>query len=284
MQKRLKPFIGLVTAALSGCAAEMAPDVAPSPNEKVDAVTQANLALAPLAAAAAPVPTAFAACVVTPKSLNAPVGRLCASDMADGQIKKVSAIAAPETFPSDNALYSWKALNVDGAGNPSDEGCKNGIGCTFTVKPRCGKDVQVFALTVEIRDRTRPSAGVIEKAVLGAIVPDNATCPANCTAPPANSPSTTIFSERCGGLHRIVTGPSPGAAHIQIQTRPRHVAWSDISDLYTFPGITADIGPEAGCSGDANGDFFARSRACNDCGCTAWGQEALFFFFTGECS
>jgi hypothetical protein len=269
----MKLAIPLAIALLPSCTV----DVAPAPDEERETALQS--------AAAAEPPAAPTQCVVNPKTGDAPVfDGLCATNIGNGEPKEVHALVFPRLVANQNAQYDWKVTSTDGAAFPAGAGCKAEAPCKFSVTPRCGTAAQLFALVVEVRDKTRPGAGVIEKGIVGALIPDDPNCQAGCTAPPSAVPGTSIFGERCGGLHTIFTNAVAGATHTQIQTRPPNVPWSALSDFYTFPGITADIGNGFSCPGDANGDFYARSRACNNCGCTAWGNEAVFLYFRGECS
>lgn len=105
----------------------------------------------------------------------------------------------------------------------------------------------------------------------------------NCVARPTAAPITDIFSDFCGGMHRMSAQRVPGQTYTQFQTKPsRHLSWSNVSDIYGFPGITAEVA-SGFCSGDAGGDFWARARGCNECGCGPWGPEANFSYFPYEC-
>ncbi len=137
---------------------------------------------------------------------------------------------------------------------------------------------------------SRVSAILFKRTLSPTDVPDGAPilqvddCSARneCTAPPA-TPSIYVETHRCGGLHTIHTGAVAGAIAMQVQARPPFVSWSSVPEEYSFPGIIADLEPGRSCSGDANGDFYARARACNACGCSAWSNQFLFRYFRGEC-
>jgi hypothetical protein len=259
MENRLRPAIALLVPYLAACGAAV--DAAPHDEAPED-----------VDVAAAAVEPASAFCTINPKGATAISGATCTSDIANGEVKEVSALVIPRLVADENALFRWKVIGVGAAGTPSGgEGCRSGRTCTFRVQPRCGNDVKVFGLTIDVRDRTRPNDGIIERGTLVAIVPDNQGCQASCTAPPATGPSISIVHEPCGGLHTILTSAVPGATNTQIQTRPKfNYAWSDLSDLFGYPGITADVASGASCIDDGGGDLFVRARACNDCGCSPW--------------
>jgi hypothetical protein len=105
-----------------------------------------------------------------------------------------------------------------------------------------------------------------------------------CAGPPP-PPGLGIFSEYCGGLHTIYWTRSEGTVRYQVQAKGREgYPWALVSENPAFPGIIVDVGSEQfACSGDADGDFYARARACNACGCSAWSTQYSFTYFRGEC-
>jgi len=105
-----------------------------------------------------------------------------------------------------------------------------------------------------------------------------------CAGPPP-PPGFGIWSQYCGGLHSMHWSQVPGALQYQVQAKGYATyPWSLVPETHNFPGIIVDVGGDQyGCDGDANGDFYARARACNACGCSAWSTEYPFTYFTAEC-
>jgi hypothetical protein len=105
-----------------------------------------------------------------------------------------------------------------------------------------------------------------------------------CAGPPP-PPSFGIISQYCGGLHSMQWSQSPGSLRYQVQAKPRATyPWDQVPETLNYPGIIVDVGgDQLGCDGDANGDFYARARACNACGCSAWSAQYGFTYFRAEC-
>src|SRR5262245_27973922 len=98
MNNRLRLAIALLAPPLAACGA-----VDPASHE--ESSEEVGLAAAPQEAAAV--------CQVNPKTLDAQVGQVCASDIPDGQEKTVSAIVVPRFVTRDNALYKWKVKGLN---------------------------------------------------------------------------------------------------------------------------------------------------------------------------
>jgi hypothetical protein len=154
-----------------------------------------------------------------------------------------------------------------------------------------GSEVRITAISLPLTTPTPTISARVISIVdgvpqqVGLAVEEQIPCGpvrAACTVPP-RTPWINIQTARCGGQHTIRTEAVDGATHTQVQARPPQVSWLNTPDDYAFPGIIADLTPGRPCVGDANGDFYARARACNACGCSAWSDQFFFRYFRGEC-
>jgi hypothetical protein len=171
-------------------------------------------------------------------------------------------------------------------------GCgENSSSCTVDLAPPiCGNRLGPDIIVGAARHRLRPF-GVLSVGLARVIIPPEGCAQVTCTAPPSVVPALSVHSEFCGGLHTRFIQPVAGATHYQVQAKPTLDAyfgiswstpWDAIPTSLSYPGIVVDSTSTV-CPADANADYRMRARACNECGCTAWGQDALFSFFRGEC-
>jgi len=193
----------------------------------------------------------------------------------------------PIPRPTDppTALY-WELPD----GSNVIAGCmENDPFCTVDLPPPiCGQGRSII-VGAQL-NRLRPYA--ILAGGLGFVtVPAEACSQVACTAPPSVVPALSVHSEFCGGLHTRFIQSVADATHYQVQAKPKLDAWLGISSQtpwdviptsFTYPGIVVDSTSTV-CPADANADYRLRARACNQCGCTAWGQDNFFNFFRGEC-
>lgn len=277
--RRTHMFVGIVVLCgipLSSCAVEPEPDTLDTPDtgQTEQAVTMV-----------------FPKCRVNGGPAQ---GLVCSNPGTSfiGNLTVVRAEAPPTSVA--NPIYTWVRrstgglLEDRGGCGPFDNFCVVAIqpGCdpanaTRSALTQTGKVVK-FAVGVS------SSAGLVEAGTVEAFVANASDCsrpPDQLTAcvPPASPPVLSIYTDYCGGRHMSSWSSVPNSSHYQVQTKPIFGSWDNVSDIPAYPGITIDVGGNS-CRGDTDGDLVQRARACNDCGCSDWGNQATFYYFTGECS